>query len=447
MTQQTHSILKACFHILCLCVTVYLTHHCVKDYLRNEDVTQIEYRRFHQNEQLVYPSITYCFANPIMGGHKIWGKYSLDSNQPVRDYKDFIRGKNTQEFSDIDYDEVTMKLEDYLIQIEVKLENAANLYYGVRNGQLNLTFVQDELWQNLDEEKENIPELNHYISHRSFNKKCHTFDVPYISKGKLKKEKITRIRLMINPIMVRYSLPNHPKDGPLKPTLFETIPTLRKAATFSMHYHYPHQMLKALSTGSGFKPSIESADYYARKYYLANIEVLRRRHKPERPCIENEMMKNYDERGHEVMRYIEKGYDEKILQRTIAKVGCKPPTVKLGGPIPFCNQTKYSEFQKALTNDSFHPPPCDSIQSMSEWHGEEDQTYWRNNKNWNESKLIHEIYFEDVIFKEIQYLKKYTEDSLMGNVGGIIGNIEILINDMFFKIFNISFKSCNLIFV
>ena len=75
------------------------------------------------------------------------------------------------------------------------------------------------------------------------------------------------------------------------------------------------------------------------------------------------------------------------------------------------------------------------IQSMSEWHGEEDQTYWKNIENWNASKLIHEIYFEDVIFKEIQYLKKYTEDSLMGNVGGIIGNIEILINDMFFKIY------------
>ena len=73
------------------------------------------------------------------------------------------------------------------------------------------------------------------------------------------------------------------------------------------------------------------------------------------------------------------------------------------------------------------------IQSMSEWHGEEDQTYWKNNKNWNASKLIHEVYFEDVIFKEIQYLKKYTEDSLMGNVGGIIGKMEILINDMFFK--------------
>ena len=60
--------------------------------------------------------------------------------------------------------------------------------------------------------------------------------------------------------------------------------------------------------------------------------------------------------------------------------------------------------------------------SMFETNEEEDQRWMLNQKHpWNQSMLIHEIYFQDNIYKEIEYLRKYTWESLIGNVGGVIG--------------------------
>ena len=423
MSQISDSILKAFFHIICFCVTIYFTQKCVRDYLRDDDVTQLEFRKFNQDASSIYPSITYCMAFPITWDIKQFrgSNTAEELKQARKDYMNFALGKKEVNISDrLEYDDITFKLEHYLKRFSMTMGNtgktrgqsSGHLYWFIEKGELKLKVAQKRF---IDEQHvmENedvlsdvikyVPTVKPYISHRGIKEKCFTFDVPFISDGIFKNYKVSRVGIMLKPEILN----GHPKNGKINGT------KLQDKNLYSMYFHFPHQKLRAQSSGSGFKSVLTSADYYTRKYHLSSIEVLRRRDKPEKPCIKAD-------------RY-GLGYDEKIMERTIEKIGCKPPTIHIGGSIlsnetKLCNETENREFKKILTDDTLHPPPCVSILSMSESHAEEDQTWMaKDNPPWNQSVFNHEIYFQNDEFKDIEYLRKYTDESLMGNVGGVIG--------------------------
>ena len=420
MSQISDSILKAFFHIICLCITIYFTQKCVRDYLRDEDVTQLEFRKFNQDENSIYPSITYCMAFPIIHNQQIWRSNTAEEVKQARKYyMDFALGKKEVNVSDrFEYDDITVKLEDYLKRFSMTMGNAGtgrssgHLYWFVEKGQLilkdaNKRFTDEqhvkEFEDVLSDAKKHVPKVKPYISHRGIKEKCFTFDVPFISEGIFKNYKVSQVGIWLKPEILNGQRKNEKINGTKH----------QEKNHYSMFFHFPHQKLRAQSSGSGFKSVLTSADYYTRKYHLSSIEVLRRRDKPERPCIKA------DKYG--------LGYDEKIMERTIDEIGCKPPTIHIGGSIfsnetKVCNETENREFKKILTDDTLHPPPCVSILSMSESHAEEDQTWMADqNPPWNQSVFKHEIYFQNDEFKDIEYLRKYTDESLMGNVGGVIG--------------------------
>ena len=101
-----------------------------------------------------------------------------------------------------------------------------------------------------------------------------------------------------------------------------------------------------------------------------------------------------------------------------------------------------------------HPPPCESVQGLYEWHGEGDTKDIRKFCNENScgncgkahcgrkpnkgekehSNLIIHIMFTNEFYKEIVYSKKYTFEALIGNTGGYVGKKHCTIfNNFFFK--------------
>ena len=208
----------------------------------------------------------------------------------------------------------------------------------------------------------------------------------------IKNEQLNRFKLNIKPEI----LPGF--NGKLNKTINPIVHQADKH--FSIAFHFPHQRLKSLSTASGFTSSIETSKYYLRKYFLANIEVLKRRNKPSNPCIDG-------------------NYDKEILQRTTKLIGCKPPVYKLGDNITStCNKKRTLDFQIALIN-KYHPPPCTSIQSISEFHGEMDvPAEWMKGSN---SVLMLDIHIQNQYYKQMVYRQDYSLESLIGNSGGYIG--------------------------
>ena len=187
--------------------------------------------------------------------------------------------KQIKGYDRIDYDDVTTKLEWFLVRFGMKMGNSGSIRMGkeifwfFENGEFipktaRNRFV-DALGKAVNEdllsqEKQHIPKINFYVSRRSIKEKCYTFDVPYISNGAFKKERVNRISLMIRPDM----LPGvkYPNKEPID------VAKHHKDNRFSMHFHFPNQQLRTVSKGSGFKSTMESADYYARKYYLGNFD-------------------------------------------------------------------------------------------------------------------------------------------------------------------------------
>ena len=133
---------------------------------------------------------------------------------------------------------------------------------------------------------------------------------------------------------------------------------------------------------------------------------MKRRNKPSRPCIEGP-------------------YDEKIIQNTIEKVGCAPAYLKANNSTRQCIETDYLAFIDELMEKD-HPPPCDAIESINEWHkrskiricNDKNDTDCARSKN---TVLFINIHFMDDIFKEIVYTKVYSVESLIANIGGYIG--------------------------
>ena len=391
------------FHVFCLFVTMFLVSNCLRQYLLDEDATRLEYRRFNENFQPNYPSVTYCIGYPVRWGN-FWNEnHEGDVTEIRNDFLQYISGNDVnRSFTDLDYDKVTIKLEDFLRKITSESSDNTWVIWEIRHGTANFNLTEaykryknentETIKEDLSsEEIVKIPVPKLYISHRSQNKKCYTIDVPTIDKQTIK-----QLTLFINPEIV-------PKFGTktnymIKAKDWQTL-DLQQISKFSIYFHYPNQYLKALTSKTGFTPDIEETKYYARKYYLSHIEVLRRRQKSSAPCVDG-------------------NYDDEIEKSIIAAFDCKPPTIQPGANVSDCKGLDTTKFQNELINND-HPPPCEKIRSISVREGEEDQVWW---ENWDsDPKLMIEIYFDDEEFRTIQYVKDYTTTSLVGNTGGYIG--------------------------
>ena len=110
-----------------------------------------------------------------------------------------------------------------------------------------------------------------------------------------------------------------------------------------------------------------------------------------------------------------------------------------------------------------HPPPCESIQGLYEWHGEGDTKdikkfckfsfpenlcgncgkdhCGRKPKTGKKehSNLIIQIMFTNDFYKEIVYSKKYTFEAFIGNTGGYVGKKKCHSQNSSFKNFELNF--------
>ena len=105
---------KYVFHFLCGVATVGFTIYCVHQYIKDEDVARIEFAEFNAEEDNIYPTITLCFPSPLIEEKLA----SYGEGITVGSYSAFLTGQNgswDERMAKIDYDDVSINIEDYFL--------------------------------------------------------------------------------------------------------------------------------------------------------------------------------------------------------------------------------------------------------------------------------------------------------------------------------------------
>ena len=406
---------KVFSYFLCICFAIYFTIQCIQHFMLDEDVTQIEYRKFHDDSESIYPSITYCIKNPVVPKERqsIWLKYGKNDTTNLRkDYLKYLSGlSNSDAFTESDYDVVSKKLENFLKEVEIVMDANTFVTWNQRNGTLTLVKAirkfkterdsSEPVIENLsNQEKEKFPDLKFYITQKSGKEKCYTFDVPFMENVQ-----VNSFILRMHPYRL-FGIKFKENIERIKPKQYES--------SYRMYFHYPHQKLLAMSSSSGFQSSLDISLQYNRQHWLKSIEVLRRRDKRSHPCISD-----YE-------------YDEKIIKETIESFGCKLPNIDPRNNASICKDKMLSsKFFNALYKKQHHPP-CHRIQTINIMDKEYETFEKKKDNDEQASKIIrklnHRINFEDNYFKEMIYIKDYTFLSLFANAGGYIGKLSEIQN-------------------
>ena len=396
------------FHIVCLSVTAALIGRCIQKSYRDEDETLVEYRKFNADKDMIYPSISLCIHHPyhIFYGN-IWDEFSDKNTSDVtskdtmdirQDYLGFLRGKfGNKHMHRVDYDSVSTNLEPYLLALRVELKSNEQIVFKIVNGSFTIdeAYTKTEIERKVfnkslfsTEEINSITIPNLYTSKRETHQKCFSFDTPFIRNKQVK-------QLTIH----------------LMGIIFQGKGIIPDKKQFTIHYHYPHQTTKSFSTLDGWKSNAEKKVLnYMRRFYLASVEVVKRRNKSGDPCI----------RGN---------YDKHIVDSAMRAAGCKISVIMTNDSFPICQTEKsFKEFESTWKVKE-HPLPCNTIQSLYEWHGEGDEkdvkryckAYRNCGKPGEDSNLIIQIVFTNDFYKEVVHIKKYSFEALIGNTGGYVG--------------------------
>ena len=115
------------FQLSCVALAGYMTYVQFKNYISNEDVSVVSFRKFNSDIDDLYPSFSICMIgstgeifkkDEIL---KIWS--GLNNERAARQYQKSLRGKerNITNISEADFDKITINfIEDILIDFFVR---------------------------------------------------------------------------------------------------------------------------------------------------------------------------------------------------------------------------------------------------------------------------------------------------------------------------------------
>ena len=272
---------KVSFSVLAILSIAMFTIYEMHKYFLDEDWSYGTYKTFHDDINDVYPSISLCISDNNPGENiKLFhtGYSSKDSqetdenkNETMISYQNFLEGRCinddancrwNESFYKIDYDLVTLSIEDYILGLSVFHKNGSKYWFGKGNNSNNSSLLFS--WP-----------LKAYINKREAHQKCLTLDIPYTKNSQL------------HSIGVLFNLSMFGGNG-VRP----------ESGGFSIKLHYPQQILvsntekvrwvKALSLEDCSSSSLENDncfDSYTMFFDIKNVEVISRRNKRKRKCM------------------------------------------------------------------------------------------------------------------------------------------------------------------
>ena len=370
------------------------------EYLKNEDVIEISYRKFDQTKgDSQYPAMSLCFVDAYKQSElEKWNNYSSTNNTNIKgsminasSYSDFINGNIWDEkMLNISYEKVTFDIKDYLMSTCMittmsktcqKIHKIDTLIFPSPLGVL----------------------------------KCFSFQYIIESEYNLSSTKnINSNKQNLDEVML--SIKNSIFPNGIRPS----------SGRFLVMFHYPFQLVRSIYRTLYNWPSQKNSStrYYAMQFYIKSIETLKRRIDGNQECYDWEK------------------YDSKTMEDVMQSVGCHPPYWKSYNKLAPCMSAKQmkdiaSHYQaKLYQDDQFGKvvPPCVEIKKV-DVEFEEDIGDNSKNKFSNDFYeqfateagtkhgwfIIHLHFWSSIDFKEIKQIKAYSIMSAIGNASGYVG--------------------------
>ena len=365
------------FTILCLIATCFAVFRCFQTYLKNEDVCLVSFKRFNDNPDQIYPTITICILNPIQQ-EKLdrFGNGSYD----VTSFNKYLKGElENKEFEKHSYDDATVNLEDYLLNYKVISPDKLIPYQDMS------TYGQNG-WK------------GPYVSFRKEEIKCFSFDIPYNHK-----ENVFGVVINLNSSIFRNR--TRPNEWPSQPD----IPGV------SFTIHMKSQMLLSYSTMKSnwdFRGP-DSSKNYSMEFHINTMDLVSYRSKKYEPCIADW-----------------KNYDRVLYEELMNKIGCQVRYWKLNNTIRYCTRKEeFDEIDKyffdILSNNIRAPPPCRTIKQAQYQYKDSEISNQLMLHNHTDVNFVVNFLKLNHHFKEIMQVEAYSAESLLGNI--FVCNIKSII--------------------
>ena len=367
---------KMLWSMCCVIATIFTVAMQISNYLNGHDATVVEYKKFNNEEIDVYPSIGICFSLAL--DEEKLKSYGL--NRTI--YSEFLSGNlnrtkntNVEELLKLDYDEISIDLEDIIIRYAV----ITNIWEQIiLYDALNVT------------NKITLESAPGFKEHSMFAIKCFSIDIPFI-KG----EKLIKAFIEINSTIFPSGIRPANANDPLREDMFIVAP------------HYPKQFYRKLNVGQQNWPirTQNSSKRYNMEFNVRNVEIQEHRNKYQEPCSEGLS-----------------DFDDEITNWIMNKIGCKPPYWKyLKSALPPCSTflqlqntghlvlaAVFGALEMAQYNGEY---PCRSLEKIQYDVHDID---FPNEKD--DSKISLVFNFKEFTYKEVKSVRSMDLQALIGTL-------------------------------
>ena len=297
---------KLTFKVTCLIVTAAMIVYWIDKYLKDEDLSVVEYRLVKDLEPAFHPEFTICFDTPLIE-EKL---NQISSNITAQKYLQYLKGTipGDAKYRSIEYDNVTVKLSEHVsyFNLNGKFEDGDEVKNCPNMSKCSVGTIENN--------------INIFMNKGSKIYKCFGIkpEEPYVSG--------------LNSIIITFA-----------PQFRQLLP---KLGAVYMGFNFPQQRLQDYP-GSQYwnKPNKTG---FADWFKVTTVELLKRRNKPSKPCSTKW-----------------KELDDWILKQHIEKIGCRAPYMKAYEDFPICDtETTMKQSAFSWTDPGLYPIPCEGASNI-----------------------------------------------------------------------------------
>lgn len=330
----------------------------IHKYGKNEDVTTTEYISFEEKDEIILPELNICIINPFLS-NKL---ENISNDLNTETYLKYLKGEisSNENLYQVDYDQVTLNLFEYLNRIVVTFRPGKNPPMYTCNNTQNCPYISF---------KANYSGFAGPIFYRCFGIETNR----------------------------KYAKDVHTICMDFKSTL---KPKLRRnssiASSVRIVINYPHQQFRGMNSHHSLW-----TDRYDTKSIsninIHSIEILRHRNKPNHQCLEEWMY-----------------YDSFILREHMKKAGCRAPYQNSFEDLSVCD-TKAKMKRSIFDIQTLPklPVPCQEMSQLAFTFTNDFQI-----GGYEDYPIL--VVFPEKI-RAITYSQAIDIHSLIGNIGGYIG--------------------------